>query len=161
VVFGTSPNTGGVVVSNSSPSDTILDYSLPPLHNDSAGSVRLRSVRLISPSGPAIRVLNIRAYPTSEAGLGWMIGFQGDLTRCPGFRPRPVSAVVIAGRSEITWIVVISFIITQPGQYHSGRVRLDYVTNGHAGWQIYYFNDNIEAVSPKKDPNLVQPSKCK
>ncbi|HEY1967899.1 MAG TPA: hypothetical protein VGH89_08120, partial [Pseudonocardia sp.] len=41
----------------------------------------------------------------------------------------------IPSRASSPWFVVIAFTISKPGRYFLGKVRIDYTTDGHKGWQ--------------------------
>jgi hypothetical protein len=107
------------------------------------------------PDPPAsLRTLSVYAYSYKDIRQG-LISQAGVLYKeCPReFRPHPVSVVTVGPHSDANWLVVISFAISRPGIYHLGRVRLDYTTQGHKGWQY----QNINATVTVKNPPLPGP----
>lgn len=133
------------------------------LHNYSANRVRLTSVRLVSPAGPGVRVLSVRAYLISDIG-GVDDLDEGDLPKiCPElFRPHPVTDMVVAPRSTAAMEVIIALIFRKPGRYHFGRLRIGFIANGTPGWQLSYIqNVNATAISSRSaPPGLYNPTRC-
>jgi hypothetical protein len=163
VVLMTSPDVGGVRITGIVPSETTLNFSLPPMYNESGSPIRLTSVEMVSPSDRAIRVLNVRAYLISQVGVGWFNGYQGNLPKnCPEhFKPKTVNAVLIGRRAHSNWLVVLSLIIRKPEHIHLGKVKITYVADRHSGWQYYYLNVFLNVVSPSSIPGHVRPLKCR
>ena len=157
-VFPTGPP--GLTAQITSPTDEILNFGIAGLYNASNARVTIRAVRLISPSGAAIRDITYRAYP----GRGFVTpgGLQGDLTKtCPQhFRPQPMTSISIAAHSYVTGEIIVSFKIVKPGHYRLGKVRIDYISGGHRGWQLLYLSVRITAVPAASIPGLVQPFRC-
>jgi hypothetical protein len=143
----------------------IYDIMVPDFHNYSGSSVRVVSVRLVSPHGPGIRILGAWAYPYSRlTHHGTAVIDEGNLTKdCPeSFAQHPVADVVVAPRSNTNWYVVIALVFLRPGQtYHLGVARVDYVTGGQSGWQYYRLPNAWLHTFPKGAiPNLYQPEVC-
>jgi hypothetical protein len=42
----------------------------------------------------------------------------------------------IKPNADSAWFVVIAFRVSKPGNVELPLVRIDYTTNGHAGWQF-------------------------
>lgn len=80
-IFGTEgpgrPGQEGSYVYGTIPTGVIINFSINTLRNYSSKTVTLRSARLLSPSGAAVHVVNIRAYRIGQVGIGHLIGGQG------------------------------------------------------------------------------------
>jgi hypothetical protein len=131
--------------------DEIIDAGLPGLDNTSAAPVRLRSVQLVD-APPAVRVLNVRAYNIQRAGFGDVQLMAGDLqAECPrALVPEPIDSFASPPRQAPQWFVVIAFRITQPGTFHINRVRINYRSQGHNGWQYQNLNLTLHVRNPPK-----------
>ncbi len=142
------------------PTNEILNFGIANLNNTSNARVTIRAVKLISPSGPAIRDVTYQAY--TGRGLVAPLGLQGDLSKnCPEhFKPRPMSSFSIPARSSGIGEVVVSFTIVKPGHYTMGTMRIDYLSGGHRYWQLYDLAVKITAVPASSNPRLVQPTRC-
>jgi hypothetical protein len=156
----TDPAFVGVTMQTTVPTGETVNFGIANLSNTSNALVTIRAVKLISPSGPAIRDVTYQAY--TGRGLGAPLGIQGDLPRtCPElYKPRPMSSFSIAARSSGLGEVVVSFTIVKPGHYIMGKMRIDYVSDGHRFWQLYYLPVKITAVPAASNPRLVHPYKC-
>lgn len=121
---GTRPAPAGNFVSGEVVIGGIYDIG-GVLQNYSSARVRLTSLRLISPAGPGIRVLNVRAYLISQLGAVGVID-EGNLPKdCPErYKPHPVTDVAVAPRSFSRWEIVIAVVFRKPGKYHFGLLRL-------------------------------------
>jgi hypothetical protein len=142
------------------PTDEIVNFGIANLYNTSDARVTFRAVKLISPSGPAIRDVTYQAY--TARGLVAPLGLQGDLPKtCPEhYKPSPMTSLTVAARSSAIGEAVVSFTIIKPGHYTMGTMRLDYASGGHRYWQLYYLPVKITAVPVASNPRLVQPLKC-
>ena len=49
------------------------------------------------------------------------------------------------------WYVVIAVAFSKPGRYYLKRIRIDYTTDGHQGWQ-YQDIDTTVVISDPPDP---------
>jgi hypothetical protein len=159
--FPTSPSTlPNLTDKTTVPTDQILNFGIANLYNTSNARVTIRAVKLISPSGPAIRDVTYQAY--TDRGAFAPLGVQSDLPKtCPAlFKPRPMSSLSFAARSSGIGEVVVSFKIVKPGHYTMGTTRIDYVSGGHRYWQLYYLPVKITAVPAASNPRLAQPIKC-
>ncbi|HTZ93428.1 MAG TPA: hypothetical protein VMB74_13600 [Streptosporangiaceae bacterium] len=160
-VFPTSsPTLAGVTDAITVPTDELLNFGIANLANTSNTRVTIEAVKLISPAGPAIREVSYQAYTGRE--LEAPLGLQGDLPKnCPEhFKPRPIRSLSYAARSSIRGEAVVSFVITKPGHYTMGTMRIDYTSGGHRYRQFYYLPVKITALPAKANPRLVQPTMC-
>lgn len=110
-----------------------------------------------------MRLMNIRAYPVKQVGLGEIVGAQGDLARiCPqDYKPRQMTDVTVAPHADSNWIIIMEVVFQRAGKYRFGWARIGYVSGGHRGWQDYYVGDiRITALSRSKNPELVGPETC-
>jgi hypothetical protein len=147
----------GMVITNA-----IYDIMVPDLHNYTSHSVRVTSIRLASPDSPAIRVLNVTAYPYSHL-RGTAVVDEGNLGKdCPEFYiPHPVTDVVIPPHSNTKYYIEITLVLLKPGKYNFGRARISYVTDGRHGSQTYYLeNINLRTVPRRTNPHLYSPDIC-
>jgi hypothetical protein len=113
------------------PTGTIIDFA-GLLGNSDGASFRVRSVRMISPSGPGIRV-TIRALAPSRDNGGTFAYFQGDLAKCPkraDYKLRPVARIVEPPHGQSDWRLLVSVVFTKPGRYHLYLLKVDYVEDG-------------------------------
>jgi hypothetical protein len=141
----------------------IYDIMVAGLHNYTSHSVRLTSIRLVSPHRAAIRVLNITAYPLSRIAGGTAFVDEGDLAKgCPQeFAPHPVTDVVMAPHSDANFAVYIALVMLKPGHYNFGRTRITYISNGQPGSEVYYLpNIHLRTVPRSSDPHLYEPDVC-
>jgi len=141
----------------------IYDIMIPDLHNYTSRSVRLTSVRMISPHRPAIQVLGVTAYPWSHITHGTAFVDEGDLGKgCPGqFAPHPVTDVVVRPHSDAGFVLYIALILREPGRYNFGRAVITYVTGGQHHSQVYHLpNIHLRTVSRRRYPHLYQPDTC-
>jgi hypothetical protein len=147
----------GMVITNA-----IYDIMVPDLHNYTSHSVRVTSIRLVSPHSPAIRVLNVTAYPYSRV-RGTAIVDEGNLGKdCPEFyAPHPVTDVVIPPHSTTKYYIEITLILLKPGKYNFGRARISYVTDGRHSSQTYYLeNIHLKTFPRHTNPHLYSPDDC-
>lgn len=148
---------GGMVITNA-----IYDIMVPDLHNYTSHGARVTSIRLVSPDSPAIRVLNVTAYPYSRL-RGTAVVDEGNLGKdCPEFyAPHPVTDVVIPPHSTTKYYIEITLILLKPGKYNFGRAIISYVTNGRHGSQTYYLeNIHLRTVPRRTNPYLYSPDNC-
>jgi hypothetical protein len=141
----------------------IYDIMIPDLHNHSSRSVRLTSVRLISPHRSAVRVLGVTAYPWSHITHGTAFVDEGDLGKgCrEQFAPHPVTDVMVRPHSDANFVLYIALILREPGHYNFGRAMITYVTGGQHNSQVYYLpNIHLRTVSRRRYPHLYQPDVC-
>jgi hypothetical protein len=156
----TSPTLAGETWHGTLPTDEIVNFGIANLYNTSDSRVTIRGVKLISPSGPAIRDINYHAY--TDRGAVAPLGLQGNLPQtCPElYKPRPMNSLSFAARSSGVGEAVVSFVIVKPGHYTMGTMRIDYISGGHRYWQLYYLPVKITAVPAASNPRLVQPYRC-
>ncbi len=124
------------------------------LHNQTDHSVRITSIRFLRPPAQ-LHILNVLAYSYKEVlGFG-IISQAGVLEKeCPNqFKPRALRSVMFPPHSDPPWLVVLAFTLNKPGVYHLNRVRIDYQTDGHYGWQY----QNTNATITVKDPPIPGP----
>jgi hypothetical protein len=160
-VFSTAPSTiPNMTDQTTLPTGQIVNFGIANLDNTSGARITIRGVKLISPSGAAIRDVSYQAYTGS--GLLAPLGLQGNLPRtCPEhYKPRPISSFSIPARSPGIGEVVVSFRIMKPGHYTMGTMRIDYSSGGHRYWQFYYLPVKITAVPAASNPLLVGPYRC-
>jgi hypothetical protein len=119
------------------------------LHNTTGSAVRLTAVRFPDPPA-SLRMLRVYAVSYKDTQGSGLISGEGVLYKeCPHFyRPHPLSVVTVGPHSDANWLVVISFTISRPGIYHLSRVRLDYTTQGHTGWQYQNINETVTVKNP-------------
>ena len=84
----------------------IIDIGLPPLHNLTGHTVRLRWVRCIN-QPPSARIISVYAYTYAQVRHVF-IAAEGSLPiACPGqYRPAPVTSVVTPPHGHSRWFVV-------------------------------------------------------
>ncbi len=119
------------------------------LHNQSDHKVRITSVRFVNPP-KELHMLNVIAYSYKDThGLG-IISQGGVLSmECPKwFKPHGLPAATFPPNSDPPWLVILAFTMKKPGTYHLDRVRIDYQTNGHSGWQYQNTNATITVKNP-------------
>jgi hypothetical protein len=141
----------------------IYDIMVPDFRNYSGSTVRVTSVRLVSPRND-VQVLGARAYPYSRIHGGTAVIDEGDLAKgCPGYYvQQPITDVVVKPKSISNWYVVIALKFLKPGNaYHFGVARIGYVTGGKEGWQYYRLpNAYLRTVSKRAYPQLYSPNVC-
>ena len=141
------------------PTGTIINLA-DLLYNHDSTSFRVRSIRMISPSGPGIRDVQIRALAPSLDEGGTFI-LQGDLAKCPpgqlGSGAVPVTRIVEPPQRWTDWRTLVSLVFTKPGRYHLYLLKVDYVEGGQRHWDYVRANIIVRAVSSKSHPGLVQP----
>lgn len=151
--------TPGLQVTQEWPTGRIMNFA-GLLFNQDGAALRVRSVRLISPSGPGVRDVTIRALAPSLDEGGQFI-LQGDLAKCGpgdlGYGAVPVSRIVEPPHGESDWRLLVSLVFTKPGRYHLYRLKVDYVEDGRRHWDYVRADIIVRAVSPKTDPSLIQP----
>ena len=145
------PASEGTTSVNPSHTDEINDIGLQLLQNFTKSPIRLRSVTLVSPPS-SLHMLNVRAYDVTQTKQ-YILGMLGVLTvECSDkFIPHPLDSFMIPAGRESPWFVVIAFTITKPGRYYLGKVRIDYTTDGHDGWQ-YQDIDTTMVIKNPPDP---------
>jgi hypothetical protein len=131
---------------------TAIEVSFPS--NSAAGTVHVRSVRLVDPSpgvhmqgADAFRVRGLPGLPPS--------GQEDFGTRSPGcpenyLGPRPVTAITLAPRKAGHWIAEILFTVTAPGTYHFGTAKIVYTVGGVRSWQYESLGLVIRYVDPPR-----------
>jgi hypothetical protein len=142
------------------PTGRIIDFAGLLYDRDSI-SFRVRSIRMISPSGPGIADVQIRALAPSLANGGTFAFYQGDLTKCPrrlDYRVLPVTRIVEPPQRNSDWRVLVSLVFTKPGRYYLYLLKVDYVEGGQRHWDYLRADIPIRAVSPRNDPRLIQPA---
>jgi hypothetical protein len=145
-------------LSGEAPTGRIIDFA-GDLYNWDGTSFRVRSVRMISPSGPGIRV-TIRALAPSRDNGGTFAYFQGDLAKCPkglDYKLLPVARIVEPPHGVSDWRLLVSVVFTKPGRYHLYLLKVDYVEDGQLYWDYVRADIPVRAISPKTDPRLLQP----
>src|SRR5712691_5820333 len=142
------------------PTGTTINFA-GLLYNYDGTSFRVRSVRMISPSGPGIGDVTIRALaPSLDEGETFAY-FQGDLAKCPkrlDYRVMPVTRITEPPHGESDWRLLVSIVFTKPGRYHLYLLKVDYVEDGQRHWDYVRANIPVRAISPKTDPRLIQPA---
>lgn len=147
-------------LSGEAPTGTIIDFA-GDLYNSDRTSFRVLSVRMISPSGPGIGDVTLRALAPSLDQGGTFAYFQGDLAKCPkrrGYRVRPVNRIVEPPHGWSDWRLLVSLVFTKPGRYHLYLLKVDYVEDGQRHWNYVRADIPVRAVSPRTDPRLIQPA---
>jgi hypothetical protein len=130
------------------------------LYNSDGASVRVLSIRLLSPSGPGIADVQIRALAPSLNTGGTFAFFQGNLARCPkrlGYGVVAVNRITEPPHGASDWRYLLSFVFTKPGRYHLYLLKVDYVEGGQRYWDYVRADMVVQVVSPKTDPSLIQP----
>jgi hypothetical protein len=162
VFGGTRPASAGDFISGMVITHAIYDIMVPDLHNHTSHSVQVTSIRLVSPDRPAVRVLNVTAYPYSRI-FGTAFVDEGNLGKdCPHmYVPHPVSDVVIPPHSDTSYYIEITLMLLKPGKYNFGRARISYVTDGRHGSETYYLeNIHLRTVPRRTNPHLYDPTNC-
>jgi hypothetical protein len=119
------------------------------LNNQSDHRVRITSVRFVDPP-KALHMLNVLAYSFADTHGAGIISQAGVLYKeCPKeFKPHALNSVTFPPHSIPPWLVVLAFTLDKPGVYHLNRVRIDYQTDGHSGWQYQYTNATVTVKNP-------------
>jgi hypothetical protein len=135
----------------------ITDVGISPLQNISGFPVRLKSVTIEAPP-PELHILNVRAY-NYLATKDTLIGGAGDLpTMCPRqYKPHAVGSFVTPAHERTTWFIVVAFTISKPGRYKLPRLRIDYTTNGHDGWQYFEIDTTVVISNPPRPGPTPEP----
>lgn len=104
VFGGTHPAPAGDFISGMVITHAIYVIMVPDLHNHTSHSVHVTSIRLVSPDTPAVRVLNVTAYPYDRI-FGTAFVDEGNLGKnCPQmYVPHPVTDVVIPPHSDTSY----------------------------------------------------------
>lgn len=128
----------------------ILDIGIYPLRNLTGDSVRLVS-ESFAHAPRQVHTLSVYAYNyrhTKDVPLANV----GDMPKeCPRqYVPHAIGSFVTPPHSDTPWFLVIAFTISRPGRYYLGRLRLDYKTDGHAGWQYQNINATIVVRNPPR-----------
>lgn len=165
VFHGTRPAPDGTFISGMvlAGRGYIYDIMVPDLHNHTTRSVRLTSIRVVSPHLRAVHVLSITAYPWSRITSGTAFVDEGDLSKgCPKeFAPHPVTDVVVAPHSDANYVLYIALTLLKPGRYNFGKTIVSYVTDGRRGSEVYYLpNIHLRTVSRRANPHLYEPDVC-
>ncbi len=145
-------------ISGASPTGRIINFA-GLLGNSDGAAFRVLSVRVISPSGPGIRV-KIRALAPSLDEGGTFAGIQGNLSRCPknqDYNVLPVSHIVEPPHGASDWRLLASVVFVKPGRYHLYLLKVDYVESGQRYWDYVRADIFVQAISPKTDPQLFEP----
>lgn len=120
----------------------------------------MRSIRMISPSGPGIGDVQIRALAPSLDDSGTFAFYQGDLTKCPrrlDDRVLPVTRIIEPPHRTTDWRTLVSIVFTKPGRYHLYLLKVDYVEGGQRHWNYVRADIPVRAVSPKLIPRSSSP----
>lgn len=139
------------------PTGTIIDFA-GLLYNWDSTSFRVRSVRMISPAGPGIRDVAIRALAPSSTEGGTFAYFQGDLAKCFDYTVLPVTRIIEPPHGVSDWRLLVSLVFTKPGRYHLYLLKVDYIEDGQRHWDYVRADIPLRAISPKTDPRLLQPA---
>jgi hypothetical protein len=130
-VFSVGTNFSGVFPART---HELLDIGLPGLHNLSAHPVTITAVTFAGDNS-SLQIVNVTAYNYRQVGNG-VISQTGDLPKeYAKYVPHPLSDAVTGPHADSAWFVVIAFRVSKPGTFELPKVRIDYTTNGHAGWQ--------------------------
>jgi hypothetical protein len=127
---------------------SVLDVGVPALNNTTPNAVRLLAVSVVGlPRG--VQVLSTEAYSYTLVRHG-IAGDIGDLPKMnpAEYVPLPVSSVVTEPHSYAPDFVVIALSIHHPGRFALNVLRIDYVVDGHSGWQ-YQNLDLTITISPQ------------
>jgi|SRR5580658_3380812 hypothetical protein len=130
----------------------IDDIGVPDLYNGTGHAVKVLKVSLAS-APRAARLLNVTAHPGQAVGI---IG--GNLLKlCKTMYPSyPVTDAVTAPHAYSNWHLVLAVTLTRPGRYDLRRVKIDYTTDGHNGWQYQNIFTTIfvRAARPGEKPEF-------
>jgi hypothetical protein len=132
----------------------IIDFA-GLLYNHDGRPFRVRSIRLISPTGPGIGAVKIRGLAPSDANGGTFAYYQGDLAKCgPEFdyKIRPVSRIVEPPRAASDWRVLVSVVFARPGRYHLYLLKVVYDEDGRRYWNYVRADIPVRAVPPGDAP---------
>jgi hypothetical protein len=160
VFGGTHPAPDGDFISGMVITNAIYDIMVPDLHNYTSHSVRVTSIRLVSPDRPAIRVLNVTAYPYSRIS-GTAFVDEGNLGKdCPQmYVPHPVTDVIVPPHATTSYYIEITLKLLKPGNYNFGRAQISYVTDGRRDSETYYL-ENIHLRTVPRGATLYDPLMC-
>lgn len=119
------------------------------LYNTTSYPVHILSIRFAWMPA-SLHILNVFAYSWKDTHNTGLISEAGVLSKeCPSqFKPHPLSVITVAPHANADWLVVIAFTISKPGVYHLDRVRIDYETQGHRGWQYQNVNTTVRIKNP-------------
>jgi hypothetical protein len=152
--FGDNPS---LQVTQEWPTGRIMNFAALIFNQDDT-SLRVRSVRLISPSGPGIHDVKIRALAPSMDEGGQFI-LQGNLARCPrrlGYAAVPVNRILEPPHRTSDWRLLVSLAFAKPGRYHLYLLKVDYEEAGRRHWDYLRADITVRAISPKTNPSLIQ-----
>ncbi|HET7015581.1 MAG TPA: hypothetical protein VFI65_16810 [Streptosporangiaceae bacterium] len=130
------------------------------LHDETDHSVRITSVRFVDPPR-ALHMLNVYAYSFKDTNNAGVITQLGVLYKeCPAeYKPHVIDSVSFPAHVDAPYFAVLAFTIARPGVYHLDRVRIDYRTDGNAGWQYQNTNTTITVKNPPlPGPKPIPPS---
>jgi hypothetical protein len=134
--------------SQGGPATTIdtVDIGVAGSRNVTDYSVRLTGISLVSVPG-SVHLTNVTAYPPGP-GIGIV---DGNLRRrCSQYKPYPITANITSPHSAARWNIVIAVTFTRPGRYDLRRVKINYDTNGHSGWQYQNLNTTMVISAARK-----------
>jgi hypothetical protein len=140
VVFTVGTNFNGTFPART---HELLDIGLPGLHNASAHPVTITMVSFAGDNS-SLRIANVTAYNYEQVGNG-VISQTGDLPKeYAKYVPHPLDDAVTPPHADSAWFVVIAFRVSQPGTFNLPRVRIDYTTDGHTGWQYQVLSTEMK-----------------
>lgn len=138
----------------------IVDVGVARFRNMTSRPVSIRSIRLVrKPS--AVHFAGVRAFSCVTMG-GCVFTAVGDMTKeCPRqFKPITVNRVIVPAHKYTNWQAVVAIRVSQPGRWHLGRVRIDYVTDGIRGWQYQNLWFTAIIANPPRPGGYMAPSEC-
>ena len=121
VFGGTRPAPAGDFISGMVITNAIYDIMVPDLHNHTSHSVQVTAIRLVSPDRPAVRVLNVTAYPYSRLSVGTAFVDEGNLGKdCPHMYvprlcPDPDQLAARAGAKWERRLRALQALLVEPG----------------------------------------------
>ncbi|MHB1597055.1 MAG: hypothetical protein ACYCO9_22890 [Streptosporangiaceae bacterium] len=149
---GCSPVTGEHVVfqiasgfSNRATATTadLVDIGMPDLINQSGHAVTIRRVSLVS-APPSVHLRMVTGYLPIRGGEVLAFAIGNYVQHCRRvMRPYRLTSVINPPHQHSRWYLVISLNFSKPGHYYLRRVRIDYTTNGHQGWQYQNLNQTM------------------
>jgi hypothetical protein len=127
----------------------VNDEGLPLLHNLTGYLVRLVSVQWVNKPAaarPQRARRHLRGGQVRDCQRR-----RGPANRVPEpIRSKPDqcgNAVITPRHADSRWFV-IAFTISKAGTYRMNRLKINYVTRGHHGWQYQYLHTKITVVNP-------------
>lgn len=143
--------TGGFTLTMNAQTQEVNDIGLTWGYLDNATNhpVHVMSIQFVEPPR-GLRIQNVLAYTWQDVHDIGILTESGVLPKeCPDeFKPHPLTVVTVAPHSNANWLVVIAFTISKPGVYQLNQIRIDYETQGHAGWQYQNVNTTVTVKNP-------------